>query len=665
MTGRTLMGSTSGDLPFMNLMKSASGGGSADPAFTTNIDNNGYPTSEPNLNITYPTTIFPAYIGHYVLKFIGTGVIQALFNKALLMIHSGSQFVGSSGNFTVQGTNPRVEFSFNSAPPAALTMIFPGGLGLGPYANMANLVLCRAGDEAALDVAMSAGRLEDQFLPEWVSMMRELNPRVFRPMGWVEPNSGNTLANWDYRTPIDAISWNSSGRYDSRAFVGTIGGTNTYTCAASSGTPATWTHFETFQGRITNANTTTTPSIDVGGRGAKTILTTLGFAPGVGSMPANSLATFVYDAEMDRVLYSALAITGKYPLEVQLAACNKIGADFWYCFPNLVSDAFVSSAAIYTRDHLNSNRTAYFEWCNEIWNFGFVPTQLANVKGRDFFGFPDNNARPVYGTYGKRVREVMGVITAVWPPRPMSQLKRVMAFQAFGSPDGTELNRMNGNDLGAFGYNVAPNRPIDFCDVMSYATYFSGSQCRNGDGAYISALQMTDLLIAADGYASGVPSRMSAALDMVDNDLRQGTNPDSADIHPGQTLKLLRTIYAGWEPKATTHNTPVVCYEGGLEMLAPSAARLTAIGVDPAYSAKITNLMFAYKHDDRCRKLVIDQFNDLLAQPHSLVPAWLLITGPNQWSPREGDMNSAFFKTWDAMVEFNTPPHGGRNLGRF
>lgn len=54
---------------------------------------------------------------------------------------------------------------------------------------------------------------------------------------------------------------------------------------------------------------------------------------------------------------------------VQLA--NDLDADPWFNMPHMADDEFVRKFAVYVRDHLEPERTAYVEWANEIWNFGW------------------------------------------------------------------------------------------------------------------------------------------------------------------------------------------------------------------------------------------------------------------------------------------------------
>jgi hypothetical protein len=225
-----------------------------------------------------------------------------------------------------------------------------------------------------------------------------------------------------------------------------------------------------------------------------------------------------------------------------------------------------------------------------------------------------------------------------------------MAFQASGDPTGVNTYRFTGGDLAAFGFNSAPNRPIDVCEVMSYATYFSGAQLVNFDPNYLNS--MTELFAAADNYASGVPAQMATAIAWIDSDIRSGVRNGS----PGtETMDgLITRVYADWNPYAITYNKDVECYEGGMEAAAPSAARLTALGDDPAYSAKIATLLEAYKNDDKFRILIKDQFDQFMVYSKSKTPAWLLMAGPNQWATHHAQvMYSTAYASWTGMIEYN------------
>jgi hypothetical protein len=359
----------------------------------------------------------------------------------------------------------------------------------------------------------------------------------------------------------------------------------------------------------------------------------------------NQLATFVYDGVLDKLLWRGGGLTARIPYSAKIALANALGYEMWITPPALLNDASVTRLANLIKSTLTTS--VYVEYANEIWNFasGFPQTAWAVARGAAL-GFDSGNNRQLHGYYAKRSREIHGIFTTVWNGATAPGLKRVLAFQAAGNQSQTDTYRLQGADLGAFGYAAAPNRPIDYCDVLSYATYISGPNSAGTDGGYTGSL--TALLAAADNYDSGTASLMQSALDWLDDDLRQGTGGGNF------TLKVWNdTLYPRWETLANTYSKQVVNYEGGLESNAPSTARLTALSIDTAYSAKIAALYAAYKADYRFKVLTSAQMRQFMAQPHSVCPAWFQPIGTSQWSAHTYDLYSTAYKSWDSMVTRN------------
>jgi hypothetical protein len=632
---------------YINLLKNWSSTPTTGDNYPADLNANGYPTTAPSTSISGTINPYPStYTGNLVLKWTGTGTINI---EHAVTISSGGGFV--SGATTLRmiatGTNGRIVFTFNVVPSAA-TILFPSGQ---THTNMSNVILCREDQEALID----AGEI---FNPYFLDIITALDPNIIRPLGWSNPNDNNNLADDIYAWDVAAFSYHNN-RWHPDLWAGDASGTDTYTVGAATATPAQWTDREIIQCRIPNANTSTTVTLNVNSRGAKTVKTMFLSAPSVGEIAANQLATFVYDAKSDFLLYRGGGLTSRVPVSIQVALANKTGKDLWINIPHLMIDAAVQRVAQYIKANLNPSLTCYIELSNEIWNFGggFPQTSYAHAVGRDFIGFTDANNRTYHGWYAKRYREVMEIITDVWDGATSPRLQRVIAFQAFGVTASTNTYRLQGADLtldvdGNYttvaedivtNYTQSPNRPIDFCDVLSYATYWSGHNTFGFDASYTGAL--TDLLAAADDYDSGVEADMEAALDWLDTDLR-GTSAAQ------QTLKRLNdNIYPGWETIAASYSKPVLAYEGGCEIKAPSTSRLTALEIDTDYSARIQALFDAYKADNRFKVTASAQMRQFMAQPSSHTPSWFWMIGNNQWSLRQGDTyDEEIWKSWDACV---------------
>jgi hypothetical protein len=157
--------------------------------------------------------------------------------------------------------------------------------------------------------------------------------------------------------------------------------------------------------------------------------------------------------------------------------------------------------------YISANLTGgdlYLEYSNEIWNFAGTigaNTSFAVTCGAAF-GFPSGNNEQHYGFYGYKVCVIQPLAKAAWTSLT-GKLKMMMVFQAFGPSGGTNGFRLKGQDLasvanggqgnalwisytGNANYTAFPNRPVDLCDGLAYANYWSGGQCQNFDPNYSS-----------------------------------------------------------------------------------------------------------------------------------------------------------------------------------
>lgn len=276
-------------------------------------------------------------------------------------------------------------------------------------------------------------------------------------------------------------------------------------------------------------------------------------------------------------------------------------------------------------------------------------------------------------------------------------LRPVIAFQAFGPGGAIQPFLLNSSDLdtslGYAGYNAvigvtysaAPNRAIDVATDLSYATYIGGAQFLQFDANYVNehnaGKTFPVMTGAADDYASGDPTRMAAALDALDNDLRQGMT--SVGVLGSQTMKSFRLgspantlIYSAWNTMASGYSPAkkVSCYEGAsCSVDKPSTATCTTIGISTSYGGVgglIDNVIFAYKKDHRFYNLVIDQNLDFFALSQSEIAAWLLVPGSNPWGLLSGGSiydESLRFQSYFAYIFLNdsNPSNVGKGLSGF
>jgi hypothetical protein len=513
----------------INAMKTAHGLTFSNGAAPSQLDANGLPASP--LTSTQAIFVNISFLDSqtgpsttWVYKWTPGGDAVHFFNGGWdVTAHSGCTV--SSNGFTTTitmtaGTPARVEFTWHTLPGNDLQTQFKAA---NYAAGSSELILCRLSDEAAL----TAGQFTT---PELRALMADIRAKTFRMMNRSGAFGNN--AKWAYRTPVAALGYSVS-QYPPGVQGGTISGTDTYTGSAATDTPGIWTANEVYQGTVTNANTITTPTLNIGSRGAKTIVNNQGQALSVGSIAAGSLATFVYDAILDQVIYTSGGITSTTPIEVQVTLANELNVNLWTNIPSYADDAYVSSLATYVRDNLNGSLLGYFEYSNEVWNFSFPQTNWSSARATAL-GFTG-----VYHSwYSLRVRQIMGNITTIWASRSAT-LRRVIAWQAFGDSSVT-YNRLNSGELapsgtstgtgnalyssytGSANYTTQGQRAVDFADVGAYATYFSGGSFQNSS-AYGSVTPYSVSVLQALATAFQSNANDPTSLAAVDNDFRQGT----------------------------------------------------------------------------------------------------------------------------------------------
>jgi hypothetical protein len=528
------------------------GASSEQVAFQQKIDVDGYPVGA--ISADYGSSIacegepFVAPDVVWILKWFGKGGgVLDNGGAGFTVTSDPGNFAGGKGNASdvlhcsgeMTEADHQIEFTNN---PGAIRLSWRFSPTVPYDGTMRDLRLYRKSDEAAFN----AGEI---FTPEFVQLLLGLNPKILRTMDWSRTNNSNN-ANFSHRCPINAFSylagkwWTQGG---SALWAGTATGSGIYTCSNpnASGSGA-YVQGETVQLLFATTNSDSSPTLNVGRRGAVRIVDLAGAALSVGEIRTNSACTLIYDAWLNAWLLSAEgkgsfigALNPGVPVEIQVALCNRLDVNIWFNIPIMYTDASVIAVASYIRDNLNPHLTAYFELSNECWNEHFVQTRLCRKRG-SYLGLPMKDGRQEYGYYALRVRQVMSLVTRAWSPRPVATLRRVMAVQEAGSLATIKRFQMDGADLstslGYRNYNAGINadhneghpafsRPIDVCDVLSYAAYFNGALINDGNGyrGYSNA-DVSLLIDAANDYASGTEGRVKSAVAFVDNDIRRGTS---------------------------------------------------------------------------------------------------------------------------------------------
>ena len=536
---------------FVNILKSA-GLSFATATDAALLDSDGYLVGTPSGNLSFVSMSSNVIWSNvqYKMRF-GSGV------TARVSIASGitgcsvtgtttvtSGCTGSGAVITNAGGDGTVTFTL---PSGGISLFFPSGF---TYA--------RTGGEIAIY------RLSDEtdylngeiWTIEQRSVLQSIRSRTLRTMGLTNiggTGNFNGESDWANRIRTTDLTWNASngGKIPPRIYGGTISGTDTYTGAAAPSTPGTWTDGEQYIGVTTNANTGSAVTIDIGGRGAKSVVNkdvaalTTGCAVGSNAcIRANTIGTFTYDALLDKVLYNSGGITAGIPYEAHINLANKTGAHLWSVLPAWATDDYVTNqAALVCRD-LNSGLIPHFEYSNEIWNNSFSGTLWASQRGQAL-GWATGSNVAVYGWYGLRLRQVMGnLVPAACGGR---SVRRVMAYQAAGDTT-NRTSRFEGSQLcpgcsganatynswtGSANYTAVGQRPIDVSEVLAYAPYASGANlCLAGDfnctptaanAPFYQCLVNAVEGASTAGCAATNPTVTSPTpVNLVDDDIRQG-----------------------------------------------------------------------------------------------------------------------------------------------
>jgi hypothetical protein len=495
---------------------------------------------------------------------------------------------GTSSTAEIHFTGPgEVFFRFVNYTNAELGFYFPTG-----FANAAGtggLVICRVSDEARID----AGYF---YTPEWLARYRDINPVSARTMGWNNVfGQGSNHVKWEHRTLPTDLSWfNEAYPVDLWSSSVTTSDNIAYVCNNPSGSnPLAYEDGEQIQYRVTSTNADGNTTMNRGGLGPIRIADRTGGAIFGGSLPAGTLVTLTYDAILGKFLLFYGGISFNIPVEVMIQMANELDADLWVCIPPLFNNAAVRALAdliFHPTGGLLQWLAGFFEYSNEIWNFGFFPTHLLYARGLAL-GFPNSNNEPYHNMYGLRVCEISPLVIAscLSSGRPRSSVQRVMA--SFAIPDFVDqarVYRFNGFDLNSAAYplygaytggvdhDTYPNRPRDHSDVLSDAPYYAGANMQYLGQNFVAASAGV-LLTARNNYAAGGASR-TAAISWLDNDIRQGLvggvgalggNTLKAYSDPGGLYDLYEAITADWAIDGRTTPVTFQPYEGANQQTAP------------------------------------------------------------------------------------------------
>jgi hypothetical protein len=654
------------------------------------------------------------YTGKYRLKWTGTGGIRIQLSNVQLTIHSvtgGTSFQNSTYTY-FSGANCVAVFSMVAPVTSNFIGAWPtttNGTTALTYASFDNISLVRYENATPDDATrLDGGELMN---PDFVAAYRALNVFAVRTMDWCGTNIvTNTqgdpyvpLMQWSYRPPMNTPGIVNGYYPGSEWWAGNVTGTNTYTSPKAPSIPTTWTHGMTWTGYFSATNSVNNPTIAITGVSGGAPKPLVRVAANTGDTPINTLdigsirtdrpTTFFYDGVLDIVVTGPAGIVPFVPIEYSIALANAIECNLWSCFPYMADDDFITQTTAIVKNTLVHHW--YPEFSNELWNTLFNSRWWVKRMGIKL-GFPVAEAGLDYASL--RLRQMMGtIIPAAWSPRSISELNRVMPGQATASTVGTQqLYQWEGAHLvGATyplylahvggvdpGYNVAGNRAIDFCQILSYAIYFSGALMNanglfyvSGGSPVFSPSEITTFKGWIDTYVAG---DQQSAFQSLDADARYGSRAgalSNGTLYGFAKLSNGTGVYPAWETAASKVGYPsdlkILPYETGYEGQAPTEANCTTMGLLPAadYAANSAAMLTAYKNSKFFTLLVQDVMRQYLGVAENNPPyytakgqlpkhqggCWFAFQGPNgAWPMLTGSIYKPGFKSYDAFKLFNT-----------
>lgn len=438
----------------------------------------------------------------------------------------GGNFVnGSTTSQTLfGGTNGRVEFTFTGAP-TALTIKWITGANFD--GTLSNLILCRLSDEAGLDAAIAGGDLTGGFNPDFIAVDKALRPKILRGVNYNNVNSNTNLnANVAQQIPEGALSYYNhfDGAAAGTIYAGNASGTNAYSITRAGPLVDGYT----VQVKFVNASTGS-PTFSIDGGTTNIPITNIS-GDNVVSIGVNQVWTLCYNSLLNTWLSQNGDVGAGIPVSVMVKMANTLGADLWYNIPPHFTDAAITSISGTIKGSLTGS--AWYEFANEVWNFGYSSTGWARNMGAALSiptGSLGTNQR-IYGYYSLRVRQAMSLVTTAYGAN--TKYRRVLANATYDATNNQTQYRLNGTDLnpasnsalciylggtfsgscsGAPNYSAFPNRAVDFSDAIAYAPYYQGAQLGQVDGDYTTTFLQTPKNIGATGTTNTNPVHLGVS----------------------------------------------------------------------------------------------------------------------------------------------------------
>lgn len=272
------------------------------------------------------------------------------------------------------------------------------------------------------------------------------------------------------------------------------------------------------------------------------------------------------------------------PLEVMLALVHEVGADPWFCIPHQADAGWIESFARQVSETLHPDLKAWYEYSNEVWNFGFPQAQWAADQARALWPSAGDGFMQFYAA---RSVEMAKILDRVHAGSPVGHVKVISTHTHWLGLEDAVLNAPDWRR----DHPLQP-APSQHFDAYAVSGYFEGGMSDDKNVARVRAV-----------LAAGSEAQARTALR---DQLLSGGWPDSS-----RTIASLRATWDHHAKVAAAHNLRLVMYEGGPHIVAPAQvvadAGLSGFYERFAYSAEMAQVQTAAL--DEWRAAGGEQFN--------------------------------------------------------
>lgn len=277
------------------------------------------------------------------------------------------------------------------------------------------------------------------------------------------------------------------------------------------------------------------------------------------------------------------------PLEIAIRLANEAHTNIWLNIPTLADDNYVRNMATLVKAQLDPGHKAYFEYSNEVWNWGFKAAHIAQHQGNLLWGkdangdgkIDDGNPAENYGPgwltwYGLRSAQMASIVRHVFTGPDRGRAMPVLSSQTYApGREKAVLDGVGRAKLGTVG---------ELFDAFAITTYFGGEFGQQSGGPDLQTLL---------GWARGGEQGLTAAFAQ----LRTG-----GALAGGMPLSGLPAIYAHYSQLAAANGLKLVAYEGG--------AHLTAWLVPREQQPEVVDLLKRLMNDPRMGDLYTQMIAD-------------------------------------------------------